>query len=285
MDFPVLEELRQSGTTDYLAVPLEFINGEVHVATWATTRAGGFDDDEAAGLESVSLALSRVAEIYALRRTVVNLLNTYIGAGSGERVLAGRIRRGNIDRISAAILTSDMQGFTNLADTLPGEAVIEVLNRYYDCQIPPIQAKGGEILKYIGDGLLAIFQPQPDKRDIAGACRDALAAARAVMEGLAEHNARQRDTGAPVMRIRFALHVGEVLYGNIGASGRLDFTVIGPAVNLAARLEALAGTLGRDLVASAEFTKLCAGDLEPLGKFAIRGFREEQEVYGVAPRR
>jgi adenylate cyclase len=281
-DFPVLDELRAMGVTDYVAYPLEFMNGEVHIATWSTKAPGGFGDSEIASLAAICAPLSRVAEIYALRRTVVNLLNTYVGPGSGERILAGQIRLGNIDRIVAAILSSDMRGFTALSDTLPGEAVIELLNRYYDCQVPAIQARDGEILKYIGDGLLAIFQPRRDGRDIAGACRDALSAARTVLERIAEHNARQRDAGRPVAGIRFALHVGEVLYGNIGASGRLDFTVIGPGVNLAARLEALASDLGRDLVASAAFAQHCPDDLESLGKFAIRGFRDEQEVFGLA---
>jgi adenylate cyclase len=280
-DFLILDELRGDGLTDYLAVPLEFSNGEVHVATWSTKQAAGFSDAEVAALASISAPLSRVAEIYALRRTVVTLLNTYVGPGSGERVLAGHIRRGNIDRITAAILLTDLQGFTALADTLPGEALIEALNGCYDCQVPPIQARSGEILKYIGDGLLAIFQPRSGGRDIAAACADGLAAAREARAKLAEHNAMRRDAGRPTLGIRFALHVGEVLYGNIGAAGRLDFTVIGPGVNLAARLESLAGDLGRDLVASAAFARLCPGELAPLGRFAIRGFREEQEVYGL----
>jgi adenylate cyclase len=280
-DFLVLDELRADGLTDYLAQPLEFSNGEVHVATWSTRRPGGFSDAEVAALASIRAPLSRVAEIYALRRTVVTLLNTYVGPGSGERVLAGQIRRGNIDRIAAAILLSDLQGFTALADALPGEALIEILNGCYDCQVPQIQARGGEILKYIGDGLLAIFQPRPGGRDIAGACADALAAAREGRARLAEFNAERQAAGRLTLGIRFALHVGEVLYGNIGAAGRLDFTVIGPGVNLAARLESLAGDLGRDLVASAAFAQLCPSGLGPIGRFAIRGFREEQEVYGL----
>jgi adenylate cyclase len=281
-DFPILAELRAIGVTDYLAVPFEFANGEVHVGTWATMRAGGFTDADVAVLEAVRRPLSRVAEIYALRRTVVTLLNTYVGPGAGERVLAGQIRRGNIERIPAAMLLSDMKGFTTLADTLPGEQLIDILNAYFDCQVPAIQAHGGEILKYMGDGLLAIFEPRAGARDIVGACADALGAAREARARLAARNAAERESGRPVLGIRLALHVGEVLYGNIGAAGRLDFTVVGPGVNLVARLEALASDLGREVVASAAFAAAYPFGLERLGRFAIRGFRQEQEVYGLS---
>jgi adenylate cyclase len=281
-DFPILDDLRAEGVTDYLAVPFEFSNGEVYVGTWATKRPGGFTDGDIAALEAVRKPLSRVAEIYALRRTVVTLLNTYVGPGSGERILGGKIRRGGIERIPAAMLLSDMQGFTALADTLPGEQLIEILNGYFDCQVPAIQAYDGEILKYMGDGLLAIFQPRDGTRDLVGACADALGAAREARARLAARNVAERESDRPVLGIRLALHVGEVLYGNIGAAGRLDFTVVGPGVNLVARLETLASELGREVVASAAFAAAYPSGLERLGRFAIRGFREEQEVYGLS---
>jgi adenylate cyclase len=281
-DFPILAELRAEGVTDYLAVPFEFSNGEVYVGTWATKRPGGFADADLAALEAVRVPLTRVAEIYALRRTVVTLLNTYVGPSSGERILAGKIRRGGIERIPAAMLLSDMKGFTALADTLPGEQLIEILNAYFDCQVPAIQAYDGEILKYMGDGLLAIFEPREGARDLVGACADALGAAREARARLAAHNAAERESGRPVLGIRLALHVGEVLYGNIGAAGRLDFTVVGPGVNLVARLETMASELGREVVASAAFAAAYPSGLERLGRFAIRGFREEQEVYGLS---
>ena len=157
VDFPVLSELRAQGVTDYLAVPLFFTDGAIHVATWTTRQPGGFSDAEIAGIEAIVNPLTRVTEIYALRRTASNLLDTYVGHSPGERILAGRIRRGDVEEIHAAIWLSDMRGFTALADRLPPRELIALLNRYFDCQIPPILDHGAEVLKFMGDGLLAIF--------------------------------------------------------------------------------------------------------------------------------
>ena len=279
IDYEILGELRAEGVTDYLIQPLPFTNGEVHAISWTTQRPGGFSDDDVAALEAVRLPLARLAEVYALRSTAITLLNTYVGRGAGERILQGRIRRGDIERIHAVILLSDLRDFTTLGDRLPGEAVIRLLNGYFDCLVPAIDAHGGEVLKFVGDGLLGIF---PVAANAAGACRAALAAAGEASAALADTNAERIERGEPRLRYGLALHLGDVQYGNIGSAGRLDFTTIGPSINLTARLETLARDLGRDLVASAAFAGHCPEALTSIGAFELRGFREPQEVFAPA---
>ena len=281
-DYGIVEELRAEGVTDYLIQPLPFTNGEVHAVSWTTLRPGGFCDADIAALEAVQLPLTRLAEVYALRRTATTLLNTYVGRGAGERILQGRIRRGDIERIHAVILLSDLRDFTTLSDRLPGEAVIGLLNSYFDGVVPAIEAHGGEVLKFVGDGLLGIF---PVASAPAAACRAALAAADDARAALGRTNAERAERGEAPLRYGLALHLGEVLYGNIGSSGRLDFTTIGPAVNLTARLEALARDLGRDVLVSSSFAAQLPESLTSLGHFELRGFREALEVFAPAHRR
>jgi adenylate cyclase len=269
-----LYDLRAEGVTDYVVSPLRFTNGDIHFASWATKQPSGFTDAEIAAIDSVVTPLARVAEIRALHRVASILLSTYVGQNAGERVLAGQIRRGHTDKIHAAIWLSDMRGFTKLADRLPPQALVDLLNRYFDCQVPPIVDHGGEVLKFMGDGLLAIF-PIALAADSGKICAAALAAAQVARGNVATLN---EETG---VRFGLALHVGDVLYGNIGSGNRLDFTTIGPAVNLAARLEKLAGQLGRSVLASQEFAKHCGGHFESIGNFAVAGFAEEQTAFGL----
>ena len=156
-EFSIYQDLRDQGATDYLASPLIFTDGSVHVATWSTQQAGGFTDQQIACLEAVVAPFTRVAEIRALQRTAANLLDAYVGHHAGERILAGQIRRGHTEAIHSVIWLSDMRGFTALADRLPPQDLVDLLNRYFDCQVPAILAHGGEVLKFTGDGLLAIF--------------------------------------------------------------------------------------------------------------------------------
>jgi adenylate cyclase len=278
-DYPIVEELRTEAVSDYLIQPLPFTSGEVDAVSWTTTRPGGFDDADLAGLEAVRLPLARLVEIYTLRHTAINLLDTYVGRHAGERILQGRIRRGDIERIEAVIMLTDLRDFTALSDQLPGDRVIALLNSYFDCVVPPIEAHGAEVLKFIGDGLLAIFAVTGD---VGAACRAALAVSEETRAGIAAANAERQSVGEPLLRHGMALHVGDVLYGNIGSAKRLDFTTIGPAVNLTARLETLARDLGRDLLVSARFAAHGPETLVSLGTFRLRGFREMQEVF--APR-
>ena len=279
-EFPLLEELWANGVTEVFASPLIFTAGDVHAAVWATRQAGGFTDEQLTGIEAVVKPLARVAEVRALRRTATNLLDTYVGSRAGERILAGRIRRGHTESIHAAIWLSDMRGFTTLSDRVDPEVMIDILNRYFDCQVPSILAHGGEVLKFMGDGLLAMF-PIDDASEEKRMCSEALAAGLEARARLSE----LRSTGAEHLKeIRFglALHVGDVLYGNIGGGNRLDFTCIGPAVNLAARLEKIAAKLGRTIVTSNAFAIHFESELSTLGEFMVRGFGAQQMVFGLA---
>jgi adenylate cyclase len=274
LDFPVLAGLRAEGVTDYLASPLLFTDGAIHAVTCTTRQPGGFTDAQIAGIEAVITPLARVAEIRALRRTASVLLDTYVGHDAGERILAGRIRRGDIEEIHAAIWLSDMRGFTTLADRLPPRVLIDLLNRYFDCQVPVILDHGAEVLKFMGDGLLAIFAITGDETEV---CKRALAAARQAQTNIAELS----RSAMPGLRFGLALHIGDVLYGNIGSGSRLDFTCIGPAVNFAARIEKLTGQVGREILASGEFARHCRGEFTALGEFALSGFSATQKVFGL----
>jgi adenylate cyclase len=274
VDFPVLSELRAEGITDYLASPLVFTDGAIHAVTCTTRQAGGFADAQIAGIEAIITPLARVAEIRALRRMGSTLLDTYVGHDAGERILAGHIRRGDIEEIHAAIWLSDMRGFTALADSLPPPVLIDLLNRYFDCQVPVILDHGAEVLKFMGDGLLAIFNIAGNETEV---CGRALAAARRAQANIAALS----DSAMPGLRFGLALHIGDVLYGNIGSGNRLDFTCIGPAVNCAARIEKLTSQLGRAVLASGEFARHCAGEFTPLGEFRLAGFSTPQLVFGL----
>jgi adenylate cyclase len=281
MDFTVLRDLAEDGVSDYIASPLRFTNGEIHAVTWTTRRAGGFTDEHAGALARVVPGLARLAEIYALRRTARNLLDTYVGAHAGERILRGQIRRGDIETIHAAIWLSDMRAFTALADRLDPAGLTHLLNRFFDAQVPAIARHGGQVLKFIGDGLLAIFPVAAGDTDGDAACAAALDAAREARTGIAALEGADAAPGVERVRFGLALHIGAVLYGNIGGAERLDFTCIGPSVNLAARIEKLAGELGRTLLASAEFAARCPA-LVPVGRFSIRGLEAAQRVFGLA---
>jgi len=277
MDFPVLAELRAEGATDYVAVPLVFTDSSVHVATWSTQQPGGFTPKQFSDLESLMVPLTRVAEIRALRRTATNLLDTYVGRQAGERILMGEIRRGHVEAIRAVIWLSDMRAFTATAERLPPQELVDLLNQYFDCQVPPILGHGGEVLKFMGDGLLAIFPLNGD--DASEVCTRALACAREAEALIDKLDAPVCVANKNMVRFGLALHVGQVMYGNIGGGNRLDFTCIGPAVNLAARLEKVAAQMGQTIVASAEFAGHVPGQFQQRGECTVAGFSAPQAVF------
>lgn len=278
--FPILDDLRAEGITDYIALPLLNVDGSVHASSWTTKQPGGFTDAQIKTLRRLIPPLSRLIEVTRLRFMSSILLDTYVGNRAGERILGGQIRRGHAETMQAAIWLSDLRGFTALSDRLPAETMIEILNQYFDCQVAAIGTHGGEVLKFMGDGLLAVFPFDESVDDLGKACAKVLEAA---CEARANVKAMQFPIGETVERFRFgvALHVGRILYGNIGGGNRLDFTCIGPAVNLAARLEKMAGRLHRTVVASADFAKACPGGWEDLGEFPIAGFSKAERVYGL----
>jgi len=278
--FPIMEDMRAEGVTDYVALPLLFMDRAVHASSWTTKQPGGFSEEQLNALRSVIAPLARYIEIISLRRTSALLLDTYVGNRAGERILGGQIRRGHTDTMDAAIWLSDLRGFTALSDRLPAETVVDILNGYFDCQVAAIGTHGGEVLKFMGDGLLAVFPIDEYVGDVRQVCSHVLEAAR---EARASVEAMHYPIGEAVERFRFgvALHVGRILYGNIGGGNRLDFTCIGPAINLAARLEKFAGRLHRTIVASERFAGICAGGWTDLGEFPIAGFSKAERVYGL----
>ncbi|MBI3699640.1 MAG: adenylate/guanylate cyclase domain-containing protein [Afipia sp.] len=278
---PFFADMVAEGATDYIAFPLEMSDGAIHACSWVTRAKDGFSDAHVEGLRSVMPSLTRMIEIFLLRRTAAGLLDNYVGARAGSRILAGQIRRGHTETMNAAIWLSDLRGFTKLSDRLSSETVVNILNAYFDCQVPAILAHGGEVLKFMGDGLLSVFPIADDAEDADLVCRRMLEAAQ---ECRAQIAALSHDTGTETVdgfRFGLALHVGRVLYGNIGGGDRLDFTCIGPAVNLAARIEKIAGSLGRSVVASSLFNTYAGVPLTDLGEFAVAGFSAPQRVYGL----
>jgi adenylate cyclase len=274
-DFPVFDELRAEGATDYVAMPVTFIDGRIHGTTWTSDRPGGFDTEDLIRIADLLPVLGPILEVHATRRIAANLLDTYVGRQAGARVLSGQITRGSGETVGAAIWYCDLAGFTDLSERAERDAVIALLNDYFQRMAEPVERRGGEILKFIGDAMLAIFPlDQPE------ACRRALSAAGEARAGMAELNAGRRLRGEAPLGYGVALHVGDVMYGNIGAPDRLDFTVIGPAVNLAARLEKLSRPLGAAVLLSDEFVRGCGCvGFRSLGHHRLRGIGRPVEVF------
>jgi adenylate cyclase len=278
-EFPILTELRAEGATEYVALPLPFSDGSWKAVSYATRRAGGFAEHQVALLQSLVPTLAMILEIQTLQRTTLTLLDTYVGPIAGRRVLDGAIKRGMCDSIEAVIWFCDLRGFTDLSERLSGEELVRFLNDYFGAMTDAVGRHDGEVLKFIGDALLAIF-PLSGATGSEVAAR-ALAAAAEAEAAISALNGKRKETGEPAIRFGLALHVGEVLYGNIGGADRLDFTVIGQAVNVASRIESLTKTLGRQVLFSGDFAELCRGRGEALGTFPLKGVGAEQSVYAL----
>ena len=272
--FPLFYELRDEGLTDYVALPMRFSDGKIHGATWSSDRPGGFGSDHLALIEDLLPVVGLLLEIRLNRRIAVNLLDTYVGRHAGYRILQGEITRGSGHTVRAAIWFSDLRDSTILSETQGREEFLECLNRFFDCMAGPVERHGGEILKFIGDAMLAIFPLDNDQ-----ACSRAAQAAVDARTAMAELNEELRADGRNALGFGIALHVGEVTYGNVGAADRLDFTVIGPAVNLASRLEVLCRTLGPTILISDEFARLCSYEFRSLGMHRLAGISRPVEVF------
>jgi adenylate cyclase len=269
-------EMRASGLTDYVAWPLYHTLGKRHIVTFATDRPGGFDEEHIVALKKVLPVLALVSEIRIKNRLARTLLETYVGSHAGELILAGATRRGTGTTVRAAIMICDLRDFTKISDNWPRDDVIDLLNDYFDAMSEPIARHGGEILKFIGDGLLAIFPLHEPK-----ACANLLHAVTEARQAMAALNERNNGTGRAPLNYGIGVHVGDVMYGNIGSTSRLDFTVIGPAVNMASRLEALTKQLGRPVLLSRDFAELVEKEfeLEHVGKHEVRGFSDPVELF------
>jgi adenylate cyclase len=287
LDYPLLQELADAGATDYFAEVVRFgANGEPSRGTgigysFTTDRSGGFEDDDLVLLKAVLPVVSLAMMTHAGHTIASGLLGAYLGDDAGRRVHAGAVERGSVENIRAVLWYADIRAFTAVADTTPGAVVIELLDEVFETLTASLRSRGGQVLKFLGDGMLAIFPCEAATRDEI--CRQALDAAAEAMSAVDRLNAARHEAGKPAVAVDLALHLGEVLYGNVGAVDRLDFTVIGPAVNEAARIEALCEPLGRRVLVSAELAAV-VGDscrLVPLGHHELRGVRELREIYGL----
>jgi adenylate cyclase len=281
-EFPVLQDYRSAGMTDYLAIISRFapegVIGEMDCvySSWSSASPGGFANAHITALKRVVPTLALAIKAAALARMTATLMETYLGRDAARRVLSGRIMRGVADRIDAVIWFSDLHGFTRITDSAP-EQIIPLLNDYADVIVSAIHAKGGDVLKLIGDGILAIFTAT----DRAHACAAALAAAMAARSKVAALNARRAHDGLPVTDMYLGLHAGEVFYGNIGSTERLDFTVLGPAVNETSRIAAMCRSVEQPVLVSEVFANVgcMRSRLVSVGRYALRGVAQPQELF------
>lgn len=279
---PVLRNLKLEGCTDYVAQPLVFSTGQVDALSLVSDRPGGFDNADLRRLYQLHFAFARITEVHTLRDTAEYLLNAYVGRAAGRRILAGEILRGTGQTIEAVIWYCDLRGFTGLSDRLPRDAIIALLNDYFGAMGGAVTEAGGEILKFMGDGMLAIF-PVEDTSMRATIVARAVRAASAARLAVGALNLHRSEIGLHPVDFGLALHIGEVMFGNIGASDRLDFTVIGPAVNYAARLEKLCTVTGAPVVLSSVIAALFpAGELVPLGRHALKGIDAPQQAFTLS---
>lgn len=277
--YSLYKDLAAEGFTDYVAWPLEHTLGKRHIVTFATQQPGGFLDEDIAYLLDLMPALALVSEIRIKNRLARTLLETYVGPHASELILAGATTRGSGVTVGAAILICDLRDFTAISDAWPRDDVIELLNGYFDAMSEPIEKHGGEILKFMGDGLLAIFP-----LNNPNACTDLLKAIVDSQAAMVELNAAHIKAGREALRYGVGVHVGDVMYGNIGSRRRLDFTVIGPAVNLASRIETLTKEVHRPVLLSREFAEMagCMDQVEELGFHPVKGLVQPIEVFAFS---
>ncbi len=284
LGFPVLEEMREAGITDYLALVNRFaadgVIGEMDciLSSWMTDAPEGFGESALAELRRIVPCLALAVKSASLGRIAATLVETYLGRDAGRRVLSGRISRGIAERISAVIWFSDLRGYTTITDTAAPEHIIPLLNDYAEAVISAIDERGGEVLKLIGDGTLAIFRAEESGRT----CAAALAAAVEARRRIAALNQSRGAKSLPVTDLYLGLHVGEVFYGNIGSKDRLDFTVVGPAVNEASRVAAMCRSADQTVLLSSAFAAAARGTgwrLASVGRYALRGIGRPQELF------
>jgi adenylate cyclase len=287
-DFPALVDFYEDGASDYYAIVYTYglhgdpAHGTGVVFSFAVDGEHGFEESHLMLLEATLPGLALALKAHAGHDIASSLLRTYLGEDAGRRVHSGAVTRGTTEGLQAVIWYADIRGFTKASDRWPGPAIIEMLDDAFESLTAPLRERGGQVLKFIGDAMLAIFAVHDEKESVV--CRRALDAAEEALALLAARNAERDALGAPIVEVDIALHVGEVLYGNVGAEDRLDFTVIGPAVNEAARIEKLCDGLDRRILASQRFARaaeLCGGRLAPLGAHSLRGVEAAQVIYGI----
>jgi len=288
-DFPTIAQMRDEGMSDVVAMVTRFAAagaiGEMDAlySYWATDRPEGFDEADVEALTGLVPKLALAVKCVSLTRIAGTLVETYLGRDAGQRVLKGLIRRGVAEKINAVLWYSDLRGFTGITDRAAPEQIIPFLNDYAEAVISAIYDNGGDVLKLIGDGILAIFPADP----AVEACRSAIAAQGMLQDRVAELHSRRTGDNLPTTQIYLGLHVGEVFYGNIGSDERLDFTVVGPAVNEVARIAAMCRSVERNVLLSQAFAdsmaRLERGRLVSVGRYALRGVERPQELFTLDP--
>jgi len=287
-EFTIFPELRADAITDYVAIVNRFaadgVIGEMDCvySSWTTDRADGFGDADIAALQRLMPFLGLAVKSASLGRIAKTLVETYLGRDAGRRVLSGRIARGVAERIEAVLWFSDLRNYTRISDTSPPEQIIPLLNDYADAIVSAIHLHAGDVLKLIGDGVLAIFPAEERNR----ACAAALDAATMAQQAVGALNARRAGQGLPATDMYLGLHIGEVFYGNIGSKERLDFTVIGPAVNEVSRIAAMCRSVDQPVLLSAAFADAIASQrhrFASVGRFALRGVGRPQELFTLDP--
>ena len=289
LDFPILHDLKAQGVTDYVVMPFVFSGGQINAFSLSTRRPGGFTVADLGAIYEVLPVLSRIFEVHAMRLNAVNLLDVYLGKQSGAKVLDGLLKRGDGEDVHAVIWFSDLRNSTRLAESMPRRRFLALLDEFFDCTAGAVLDQGGEVLRFIGDASLAIFpiseadaeaaQLEPQA---ARACESALSAALEAHRRLAQANERRAQTGESRLDLGVGLHVGDVMYGNIGTQDRLEFSVIGAAANEAARIESMCKTLEVSPIVSAAFARHLPERLRSLGRHALRGVAEPQELYTLS---
>lgn len=278
-DGPALDRLnivRGCGIAELVIAPVPCGGGLVSAVMFGTRRARGFAAAERRALERILPALCGACELRRLRRSEASLLETYVGPTTGKRILSGQVRRGQVEKLQAVLLLCDLRDFAGLSNRLSAHQVLERLNLYFDQVVPAITAAGGEILKFIGDAVLAFFDAGAGP---AAGCAAAFDAANRIRARLAAVSAEGERLSAGI-----ALHYGEVSYGNIGAGRRLDFTLIGSDVNLVSRIQALCGATGNSLLMSGRFAALLNdARSQSIGEHALKGFPHPVELFAMAP--
>lgn len=291
--FPVLADLAAQGFTDYLVTMTRFgekgIIGQLDsvYASWTTAHEEGYTDAQLATLNALIPFAAAAVRGAAVRRIADTLAETYLGRDAARRVLSGTIGRGEAERISAALWFSDLRGFTKLVDTVSPELIVPLLNDYAGAAVSAIHQNGGEVLKFVGDGVLAIFRSNDHETvSLRNSCHAALSALKECRKNLREVRNKRANAGLPVTEMSVALHVGEVLYGNFGGEDRLDFTVVGPAVNELSRIAGMARSVEQPVIFSAAFRQAAGGLQEKavsLGRYALRGVESPQELFTIDP--
>jgi adenylate cyclase len=286
-EFPIFPELRAEGMMDYLAIINRFaaegVVGDMDCvySSWATDAAAGFRDADVADLVRLAPLLALTLKAASLSRIAATLVETYLGRDAGRRVLEGRIARGVAEQIDAAIWFSDLRGYTRIADTAKPAEIIPLLNEYADAIISAIHDYGGDVLKLMGDGVLAIFTAIERTQ----ACESALTAAEDAPRRIAEVNRRRSASRLPTTELYLGLHVGEVFYGNIGSDERLDFTIVGPAVNEVSRIASMCRSVDQPVLVSSAFAAALGASrnrLISVGRYALRGVGRPQDLFTLA---